>query len=254
MIHHEYIQFWKQMKPVRETLEKRLAECASPCLHLSARFIFPQGGAMVSLLEAILINVYSEWNHGYWRDLALEMIFRKAQHAKFQGKWILVKEYLQEIQNTEEKAYRFLRKYFHTREIFGNLVPLMKRLSKCIRVGTPAPPRVRKSQRKRGYDDKGTLRPSHKWLPDRIHSGPNPEKTYEEHRRPQHPSEWYPGVKVSREQWEPDRVLEEVCSFEKKPNTASNSTNRRKDGPARKTETFLEVSDRRSEPKRMNLF
>jgi len=254
MSHTEYIQFWSQMKPVREALEKRLAECASPYPHLSARFIFPQGGALVSLLEAILINVYSTWNHGYWRDLALEKIFQRARNANFQGNWMLVKEYLQDIQNTEEKAFLFLRKHFHPRDIFGNLVPLMKRLSRCIRVGTPAPPRVRKPQRKRGYDDKGTLRLSHKWLPEQVHSGPNPDRLFEEHRRPTHPKEWVPKAKVSREQWEPDRVQEEVCHVEENSDTTPNSTTRREDGPARKTETILKISDRRPEIKRMNLF
>jgi hypothetical protein len=101
--------------------------------------------------------------------------------------------YLQRTIYSEEKTYSFLREFFSPEDIFGNLVPLMKRLVRGIKVREPRPPRrVRKPQRKRGYDDKGSLLLPHEVHSDWSYSGPNPERIREEHRRPSHPYEWLP--------------------------------------------------------------
>jgi hypothetical protein len=252
MFHTEFIEFWKKLKPARERLCAKLAESASPCPDLSKRIVFPDVGALPSLLEAILINVYTPWNHGYWRDLAFEKIFRKARRNNFLGKWLLVREYLTRNIYTEEKSYEFLRKYFTTQDIFGNLLPWMLRLSRCIRVEKERPrTRVRQPRRKRGYDDKGTLLPRHKVHSCWTYSGPNPQKIEYEHRRPQHPKEWLPRTDESVGQLEPTHTTRKGGILDHEETSSSSvRVNRRENSPIRTSKevpSVFNIIERRHE-------
>lgn len=254
LTHLQFIQFWRQMKTPRTKLCEKFAECASSQSHLSKRIGFPDVGALDSLLLAIMINVYTEWNQGYWRDLALEKLYKKAKAHNFQGHWNTLREYLEGIQMTEEKAFYFLCKHFSTRDIFGNLIPQALRLSRAIRIKESSVLRpYKRPLRKRGYDDKGTL-----LLPHQIHSawefsGPNPEKEEMEHQRPRHPKEWFPKEQSRGERWEPERVRKEAdCCVQKDSNRTSDQNDRREDESSQPTETVSLIPDKGI--RKMNLF
>ena len=58
-------------------------------------------------------------------------------------------------------ALEVLRKSFHERDFFGNLLPEMKKLLSGLRVVQYDPNRPKRRIRRRGYRDHGTLRPLH---------------------------------------------------------------------------------------------
>jgi hypothetical protein len=196
--HAAFIQFWIQMEPVRERLHERFAECASPCPDLSERIYMPDEGSLNTLLEVLMVAMYTDVQQGYLRDHLYERVMRKVNRFNSQGRWDLVRQVLQIPLYSEEKTFTFLAKYFSYSDIFGNLVPAMHRLSRAIRIVKWRPStKVRRSQRKRGYDDKGTLLLPHEVHSAWRHSGPNPERVLHVHRPPQHPKEWFKGVNES---------------------------------------------------------
>lgn len=68
----------------------------------------------------------------------------------------------------KSKAYCLLflqeTQLWHSRDLFGNLLSKKFQLSRFLKL-TPLKRKIAKVQRKRGYDDKGSKVPEHRWLP-----------------------------------------------------------------------------------------
>lgn len=246
MSHLAFLQYWNQMKPVSAKLSERFAECASSSPDLSKRIYMPDEDALGTLLEVILIISYLDVRLGFYKDAKFEQIERSVKKHASQGQWALVEELLRGNYYTEEKCFRFLLRNFSKEDIFGNLVPRMKRLARGIKVVKPkVNTRVHKPRRKRGYDDKGTL-----LLPHEVHAaweseGPNPEKPSWERRLPQHPYEWLPRTNESGSANGLYYSSGGGDHGEKSADRTSNRTNRREDRASQEPKRFLEILDRK---------
>lgn len=242
MNHEEFIQFWKQMKPVASELDERFAELTSSCPDLSLRFSTPDGRSYNYLCYVILIKLYAPLKTEYFKSIYFEHVQRTARTNQFSGKWKLIEEILTKPIFTEEKMFYLLRKHFSKEDIFGNLVPALRRCSKAIHIRKFKDNRpVRKPRRKRGYDDKGSL-----LLPHQKHSawtfkGPNPEKEpLEDIFYPLTSREWINGTKESGGSGGNNAhpTKKEDDQFEKSSNSTSDPSNR---GQNRKTSTSEEL-------------
>jgi len=99
------------------------------------------------------------------------------QHRR-QGYWKVVEELIQQPQGLIFYLEVFL-KHFSPEDIFGNLIP---QLSRRISSAKPrSKERLKRAQaqkviypsRRRGYNDKGSLRPATKWLPWNAYAKPS---------------------------------------------------------------------------------
>lgn len=106
-----------------------------------------------------------------------EHISRMASNYRYQGDWYLVGEILSKT--TSEEVYStwtILFDNFNEHDWFGNFVPKLLQAVKSVQyrrsyTGVTEDPRpVKRTQRKRGYDDKGSQRLSHLWLPSEYPS------------------------------------------------------------------------------------
>lgn len=110
--------------------------------------------------------------------LLWDALGQRARMQKYQGKWMIV-HHLLKYKHLELIVYELLiEKSVSPETVFGNYVRLGQiALDRKVKlVDSNWNPPVSKPQRKRGYDDKGSSRPAHRWLPDRVHQGPNPKK------------------------------------------------------------------------------
>lgn len=106
-----------------------------------------------------------------------EHISKMAYNNRYEGKWNVVQEILElNIPNAINPIVEVICKYHSTNEIFGNIVPLVGTMVRSfyfkknyISVIDDNRP-VRRPQRRRGYNDKGSLR-----LPHEHHSPENLE-------------------------------------------------------------------------------
>lgn len=87
-------------------------------------------------------------------------------------------------------VYLFETQEFTSHEIFGNL--LREGLKELERIKVYIPKyKLVKTQRKRGYDDKGSLRPSDRWLPSFDYSLTELQNEIEKKRYLQHRTKTY---------------------------------------------------------------
>lgn len=88
---------------------------------------------------------------------------QKAYIANYEGEWETVQVILEQYPQTPKEFYNIFLQFHSPEEFFGNLVPRARRLSRGIsnKKRDPHGP-VLRSQRHRGYRDKGTLRPPHR--------------------------------------------------------------------------------------------
>jgi hypothetical protein len=98
----------------------------------------------------------------YWNTEAEVKYFANLCYRYgYEGKWRTFQEILERTTNFqvfEEVAQELLGKYTY----FGNLKPLIDRYSHTVRRYDPEPiRRVKRKVRRRGYNDKGSLRPPH---------------------------------------------------------------------------------------------
>jgi len=108
---------------------------------------------------------------------------RMASNGQLQGEWKLVGEILSSVHSLDVySTWMIILRAKSTNMWFGNLVPLMKEAIKAIKlrrlynnVLLDKRPVIR-PKRKRGYDDKGSMTPIHKWLPKYYPSTGTSEK------------------------------------------------------------------------------
>ena len=100
----------------------------------------------------------------FWR----EELARRAYHYQYQGKWEVVRQLVQLRLLTPYTVWCILLINFSIEDLFGNLLPLTGRIAntaRLVKLYKRNSQTVIYPKRKRGYDDKGTLRPPEKWLP-----------------------------------------------------------------------------------------
>lgn len=117
-----------------------------------------------------MIYILSHVADFYWMtDYLYREISKKAYVANYEGEWRTVQVFLEQYPQTPQQFYELWLNYKSPEEFFGNLKKRAKRLSySChLRPNSPQGGRVRKSQRVRGYRDKGSLR-----LPHQYHGDP----------------------------------------------------------------------------------
>lgn len=84
---------------------------------------------------------------------------------QYQGDWELVHQLLRNRDNLERKVNILLEKGYTARTIFGMLHDKNLSRLKKINLYDPYRHKVVKPQRKRGYNDHGSRKEIHKWLP-----------------------------------------------------------------------------------------
>ena len=127
----------------------------------------------LSAIEALALVVCFPKEDLLWWEVR-ERIMEDAYRYQYKGNWRLVQKLLNI--NDEKLQLRFFFEYHSSEELFGNLLPVaIKRISR-LQIQKRYP-KVKRPQRKRGYNDHGSRRDDSKWLPSDVHLGPNPEKS-----------------------------------------------------------------------------
>lgn len=106
-------------------------------------------------------------------EIRLE-IAEVARTFQYQGLWNKVQK-VSELGCRELQLYFLLESGISEYEIFGNLIDNGLRRLQRVRIFRPKY-QVKYPQRKRGYNDHGSRKDDSRWLPDRVHLGPNPPK------------------------------------------------------------------------------
>jgi hypothetical protein len=68
---------------------------------------------------------------------------------------------------SKEEMLSYLSTRYHEREYFGNLSKRIKKNAERVHFFQSRPPKAKRKIRRRGYQDKGSCRPQHRWLPTR---------------------------------------------------------------------------------------
>lgn len=110
--------------------------------------------------------------------ILLEELGSRARRYQYSGRWLLVHELINIVFLGPTFLFEQLfKRGISSREVFGRLLKeCAQRASLKVYVSPLNKGRVNKPQRKRGYDDKGSAKPAHCWLPTDVHLGPNPLK------------------------------------------------------------------------------
>lgn len=142
-------------------LKDWIAECQSldPDHTLGIRTIGSSWDALC------LIYILSHVANLFWiTDDIHRRIAQKAYQANYEGEWKTVQDFLQQNPQTPEAFYQIWISYHSPEEFFGNLKKRAKRIQLIIRFKKRDPHGpVSKSQRIRGYRDKGTYHPPHEF-------------------------------------------------------------------------------------------
>lgn len=132
------------------------AESPSPCPD-SLLVYHPTGAFRTIAAYGALMKMQT----GVWQtDQEVKFFASLCYKFNYNGKWGTFQEILERTTNFEEFEV-VAREKLGDFTYFGNLLPLVRLYMRTVQVRKDSKKRVRKPQRKRGYDDKGTLRPSH---------------------------------------------------------------------------------------------
>jgi hypothetical protein len=181
MTHFNYSEFGKVLvKNFSLPRMKWIAELTSSSSDSPIRnFSLKTQGSIEEIAALLAISYVTDERDGFARKQYLEKVAQKGARYNWEGNWKIVKEIIFNKVFTPHTVIQNLLKYYSTNTIFGNLIPIARRLMRTFRIYDPylqPKGKVKKTQRKRGYDDKGSLRPTHKWRETHYWSGPNPEK------------------------------------------------------------------------------
>lgn len=115
--------------------------------------------AFDSICILLVTSLAKPWNN----DTLYRTLGNKAYYNNYEGKWAIVQDLLHQGPNFDKIIDRLLL-YFSEDTINGNIIPRgLDLIYYCkIRERREGLRKVKYSQRKRGYNDKGTLRPRHK--------------------------------------------------------------------------------------------
>lgn len=173
------------MKIYEVSKSEKIAEYTSSCPDSPIRFHIPTRNAREALAGLLIMVTLLPERAGEPKMFYTDHIARMCYNYNYEGQWTLVQEILEQRTMTPYSIFTTLTENMSREDIYGNLVPLILRLTKLVKlvkVSYDKTRRVKRTQRKRGYDDKGTLRLSHQWLPSEVHLGPNPIRTDRRHK------------------------------------------------------------------------
>lgn len=157
-------KFFEIYRIFAKALEKSAADNTSSYSALLLMKLHPETlktavGCKLGLIALSLIGTNSQ------NDLIIrEQIQKISSRRNYEGEWNTVRELLL----TENKPFAMLSEYLKNRsedDFFGNDLKLLKRIGKSVKFYNPYLPSkapVKRSQKKRGYDDKGHLRDTSK--------------------------------------------------------------------------------------------
>jgi len=155
-------------------IEKRIAEF--PSLHSDSPGELSRSiSKSFQALEVIFLSTFFP----YWEtDRLVRSIGEKCFRSNYQGQWRIVQEFLEQYQQSPIWFLEKFSQFFTTNVLFGNLKKGSERELRFLQRKTELRrKKPRKPQRKRGYNDKGTLRPIHQY------HGERPLKEREDLRR-----------------------------------------------------------------------
>jgi len=125
--------------------------------------------------EAMGIALYLPLINKEWSTFLRLELEQLAYKYKYQGLWRKTHKLLR-LYQLNEMIYFFIEEIASESELFGNYRKLALQRLKKINLYDPNRTPIVEAQRKRGYNDHGSRREDHKWLPKDIHLGANPIK------------------------------------------------------------------------------
>lgn len=163
---------WDSLGPQVRNFSARTSSCSDLELELrcSPEFLITAKDALAVL--AVLPLVTNGVRNYFQIESLRNHIATMANQYRYQGEWDVVGSLLQTSNSLQVyDTWKVIMSNMNEFDWFGNFLPRMKRAVKAL---TWKPRyvsvvedtrRVKAPQRKRGYDDKGSRRDSHKWTP-----------------------------------------------------------------------------------------
>jgi len=198
--HYQFFdQLWGQIHKVVNQGKQRIAEYMSKYPDTSDLILTssPSRSALEAIvdiwaLEYLLPGVLTRHQTYDQRERYARLV--RSHHRE--GLWKVVEQLIQQPQGFYYLE-TVLLEHFSTEDLFGNLVPLLKKRltsmtpnSKIALQQRSLRKPVKKKVRRRGYSDHGTLRPSHQWLPYNAYAEPEREEEPEVEFRAPRPHQW----------------------------------------------------------------
>lgn len=148
----------KNLGKILSSERLRIAESPSPCPDSSLKVYHPSGALRnIAAYGALLLHQKDQF---WFTDKEVHYFRSLCYRFNYNGKWQSFQEILETTQNFEEFESK-ATEIFGANTYWGNIVGLILLYSKTISFDKTKKTRVRKPQRKRGYDDHGSLRPHH---------------------------------------------------------------------------------------------
>lgn len=168
-------QTWNLLKSqvIRYSHEPSLCPDLSTEIFCSTDYLRDARTCASVLLVLPLVN---QGTRSFFRIKSLrDHIQRMAENYRLEGDWKLVQEILESTTSLSvRESWMPIFKRVNENDWFGNWVPELRRALRALKsrklyfsVENDKRP-VKYPVRKRGYNDKGSRRPDHKWLPTRI--------------------------------------------------------------------------------------
>jgi len=127
------------------------------------------------VLSLQLPNLHRDWRFAIWIE-----IINLPKKYQYQGNWNIVHQLLRNRDSLERQITILFSNNFSKRQIFGLLNDKgLSRLSK-INIYDPYRHKITLPQRKRGYNDHGSRKEIHKWLPWNAYALPDQPKINKE--------------------------------------------------------------------------
>ena len=199
------VKIWNQISKTVCQAQHRIADHMSLWPDPSDCFLkmSPSNSAYEAILDIVAMEFVlpgTRWRYPTYEQR--ERYARLVRQHRREGHWKIVEVLIQQPQG----YYYYvdvLNKNFSPEDIFGNIIPALRRKIASVRCESRKARELRLSRRpvkkpvrRRGYNDKGSLRPSHTWLPDNAYSRPELPPEPEVHFRAPRPHQWIP--KTSR--------------------------------------------------------
>lgn len=183
------------MKILSETRSEKIAEYTSPCPDLPIKFHINAESAKEAIASLLIMATILPERAGLPKLYFTDHLARMCFNFNYEGEWAKVQEILELRTMSPYKIVEKLSNWMSAEDYYGNFVPLCRKLARnarIVKISYGNNRKVRKPQRKRGYDDKGTLRLSHTWLPTDVHLGANPERVdrRDKSHTPRSPLHW----------------------------------------------------------------
>lgn len=163
---------WKVLGPQVKKYSQETSLCPDLSMEffVSAEFLKSAKDALAVL--AILPLVCPSTRNYFLIESLRNHIGKMASTYQYQGDWAVVREILTTTDSLSVyQSWVHILPRMSEGDFYGNFVPRMVQALKSIKLRRryisvmEDTRKVKKPQRKRGYSDKGSRRPFHKWLP-----------------------------------------------------------------------------------------